>query len=65
MALIVGIVFVALSVFGLDAPSYAGHLVVSAKQEFAAYRVTPPALEDTGVRIKMKGSPASIRIAPR
>ena len=35
------------------------------EQELAAYRVTPTALEDTGVRIKMTGSPASIRIAPR
>ncbi len=35
------------------------------EQELAAYRVTPAGPEDTGVRIKVKGHPASIRIAPR
>ncbi len=35
------------------------------EQELAAYRVTPNGPEDTGVRIKVKGHPASIRIAPR
>lgn len=35
------------------------------EQELAAYRVTPNGPEDTGVRIKVKGYPASIRIAPR
>ena len=35
------------------------------EQELAAYRVTPSGPEDTGVRIKVKGHPASIRIAPR
>ncbi len=34
-------------------------------QELAAYRVTATGLEDTGVRVKVKGHPASIRIAPR
>jgi len=35
------------------------------EQELAAYRVTPNGPEDTGVRIKVKGHPASICIAPR
>lgn len=35
------------------------------EQELAAYRVTPNGPEDTGVRIRVKGHPASIRIAPR
>jgi len=29
------------------------------------YRITPTALEDTGVRIKVKGHPASLRVAPQ
>jgi hypothetical protein len=33
------------------------------EQELAMYRVTPTALEDTGVRIKVKGHPASLRVA--
>lgn len=35
------------------------------ERELAAYRVTGTKLEDTGVRIKIKGYPAAIRIAPR
>ncbi len=35
------------------------------EQELAVYRVTPNGPEDTGLRIKVKGHPASIRIAPR
>lgn len=35
------------------------------EEELAAYTVSPTAIQDTGVRIKVKGSPASIRIAPR
>jgi DNA-binding beta-propeller fold protein YncE len=35
------------------------------EQELAVYTVSPTAIEDTGVRLKTKGSPASIRIAPR
>ncbi len=35
------------------------------EQELAVFRVTGTALEDTGTRIKVKGHPASIRIAPR
>lgn len=43
------------------------HLLVQnyVEQELAAYRVTPSGPEDTGVRIKVKGHPASVRIAPR
>ncbi len=29
------------------------------------YRITPTALEDTGVWIKVKGHPASLRVAPQ
>ncbi len=29
------------------------------------YRITPTALEDTAVRIKVKGHPASLRVAPQ
>ena len=35
------------------------------EQELAMYRITPTALEDTGVRIKVKGHPASLRVAPQ
>src|SRR2546422_6642514 len=35
------------------------------EQELAMYHMTPPALEDTGVRIKVKGHPASLRVAPQ
>jgi DNA-binding beta-propeller fold protein YncE len=35
------------------------------EQDLAVYGVSPTALEDTGVRIKVKGSPVSIRVAPR
>src|SRR2546425_1033700 len=35
------------------------------EQELAMYRMTPTALEDTGVRIKVKGHPASLRVAPQ
>lgn len=35
------------------------------EQELAAYRVTATGPEDTGVRVKVKGHPASIGIAPR
>lgn len=35
------------------------------EKELAAYRVTGTGLEDTGVRVKVSGHPASIRIAPR
>ncbi len=35
------------------------------EKELAAYRVTGTGLEDTGVRVKVNGHPASIRIAPR
>lgn len=35
------------------------------ERELAAYRLTATGLEDTGVRVKVKGYPASIRIAPR
>ncbi len=35
------------------------------EKELAAYRLAGAGLEDTGVRIKVKGHPASIRIAPR
>jgi DNA-binding beta-propeller fold protein YncE len=35
------------------------------EQELAMYRVTPTALEDTGVRVKVRGYPASLRIAPQ
>jgi DNA-binding beta-propeller fold protein YncE len=36
-----------------------------AGNELAAFRMTGTGMEDTGVRIKMPGSPASIRIAPQ
>jgi DNA-binding beta-propeller fold protein YncE len=36
-----------------------------AEKELAAYRVTARGLEDTGVRLKLPGHPASIRTAPR
>jgi DNA-binding beta-propeller fold protein YncE len=35
------------------------------EKEIAAYQVTDKGPTDTGVRIKLKGNPASIRIAPR
>lgn len=35
------------------------------EQEIAAYKVTGNGPTDTGIRVKLKGSPASIRIAPR
>jgi DNA-binding beta-propeller fold protein YncE len=35
------------------------------ERDLAAYRVTDTGPQDTGVRIKVKGYPASIRIAPR
>jgi DNA-binding beta-propeller fold protein YncE len=35
------------------------------ENELAAFRMTGTGMEDTGVRIKMPGSPASIRIAPQ
>lgn len=35
------------------------------ERELAAYRMTGTGLEDTGVRVKVRGHPASIRIAPR
>ena len=35
------------------------------EQERAMYRMTPTALEDTAVRIKIKGHPASLRVAPQ
>lgn len=35
------------------------------EQELAVYTVSSTAIEDTGVRLKTRGSPASIRIAPR
>ncbi len=35
------------------------------ERELAAYRLTGTGLEDTGVRVKVSGHPASIRIAPR
>lgn len=34
-------------------------------KELAAYRLTGTGMEDTGVRVKVGGHPASIRIAPR
>jgi DNA-binding beta-propeller fold protein YncE len=34
------------------------------EQELQVFRVTGTGLEDTGTRIKVKGHPASIRIAP-
>ena len=47
-------------------PSAAGHLMLSAnEQELAMCGVTPTALEDTGVRIEIKGHPASLRVAPQ
>lgn len=66
-----------LAVTALAAPAWAGHLVLSAndgkyilvqnyvEKELAAYRVTASGPEDTGVRVKVNGHPASIRIAPR
>ena len=35
------------------------------EKELAAYRLTGTGLEDTGVRVKVSGHPAAIRIAPR
>jgi sugar lactone lactonase YvrE len=35
------------------------------EKELAAFRLTGGGLEDTGVRVKVSGHPASIRIAPR
>jgi DNA-binding beta-propeller fold protein YncE len=36
-----------------------------AEEELAAYRLTGSGMEDTGVRFKLPGHPAAIRIAPR
>ena len=36
-----------------------------AEQDIAVYRVSPTGIADTGVRVKVKGDPVSIRIAPR
>lgn len=43
------------------------HILVQnyVERELAVYRLTGATLEDTKVRIKVKGHPASIRIAPR
>ncbi|MBI2555586.1 MAG: YncE family protein, partial [Candidatus Rokubacteria bacterium] len=35
------------------------------EKELAACRLTGSGLEDTGVRVKVGGHPASIRVAPR
>jgi DNA-binding beta-propeller fold protein YncE len=37
----------------------------AADEDLAVYSVSPTAIADTGVRLKVKGSPVSIRIAPR
>ncbi len=37
----------------------------SADEDLAVYSVSPTSIADTGVRLKVKGAPVSIRIAPR
>jgi DNA-binding beta-propeller fold protein YncE len=37
----------------------------AADEDLAVYSVSPTSIADTGVRLKVKGAPVSIRIAPR